>query len=117
VIGKIVVLWRNHLSRSVLLLNDSTSRRREVLNFRQTEAIFMSPLEEESGVIKIALYPSQARPFETLLPDARNRTGITGVLCTVNKVLDLNDGRLLLELQAARLDRQTTLKVRIWTTT
>jgi hypothetical protein len=67
--------------------------------------------EEESTVVKIVLYPSQTRAFSRLLSDARDRTGIAGILCTVNQALDLNDGRLLLELQAARLDGSSTRKI------
>jgi hypothetical protein len=71
-----------------------------------------APQEEKSATVKIALYPSQTRGFWELLENARDETGISGILCTVNKCLDLHDGgRLLLELQAARLDRRTTLKI------
>ena len=70
-----------------------------------------SSSQEESTVVKLVLYPSQARPFSRLLTDARDRTGIAGILCTVNQALDLNDGRLLLELQAARLDGSSTRKI------
>jgi hypothetical protein len=68
--------------------------------------------EEKPAIVKIALYPSQTRGFWELLENARDETGISGIFCTVNKCLDLHDGgRLLLELQAARLDRRTTLKI------
>jgi hypothetical protein len=67
--------------------------------------------EEPPSVVKLVLYPSQARPFARLLEDTKDKTGISGILCTVNQTLDLNDGRLLLELQAARLDRKATLKI------
>jgi len=46
-----------------------------------------------------------------LLPDALDTTKVAGIICTITEVLDLKDGRLLMELQAGRLDRQTTLKI------
>jgi hypothetical protein len=70
-----------------------------------------SPQEEETPVVRIALYPLQAKAFTKLLSDARDRTGIAGILCTVNQALDLNDGRLLLELQAARLGSAVTRRI------
>jgi hypothetical protein len=78
----------------------------------QPELLEESPPQEEQeeSIAKIALYPSQVRPFSRLLSDARDRTGVAGILCTVNQTLDLNDGRLLVELQAARLDGATTRK-------
>jgi hypothetical protein len=62
-------------------------------------------------LVKLVLYPSQARAFSRLLEDARDNTGVSSILCTVNQALDLHDGRLLLELQAACLDRKATLKI------
>ena len=76
----------------------------------KTTATNESP-EAPPLLVKLVLYPSQARPFSKLLENARDNTGVSGILCTVNQALDLNDGRLLLELQAARLDRKATLKI------
>jgi hypothetical protein len=70
-----------------------------------------SPLKEESRIVRLTLYPSQAKQFHPLLEDALNRTGIHGVLCTINRSRDLNGGHLLLELQAARLDPLATRKI------
>jgi hypothetical protein len=73
----------------------------------KTTATNESP-EAPPLLVKLVLYPGQARPFSRLLEDLG---GISGILCTDNQALDLNDGRLLLELQAARLDRKATLKI------
>jgi hypothetical protein len=71
-----------------------------------------SPQEEESRLVRLTLYPSQAEQFQPLLADAFNSTGgIHGVLCTINRCQDLNAGHLFLELQAAQLDGATTRKI------
>jgi hypothetical protein len=70
-----------------------------------------SPSEEGPTVVRLTLYPSPAKQFQPLLEDAFNRTGIHGVLCTINKSQDLNAGHLFLELQAGRLDGATTRKI------
>ena len=66
---------------------------------------------QEATIVRLTLYPSQAKQFRPLLADALNRTGIHGVLCTVNKSQDLNAGHLFLELQVGRLDGATTRKI------
>jgi hypothetical protein len=71
-----------------------------------------SPQEEESRIVRLTLYPSQAKQFQPLLADAFNSTGgIHGVLCTINRCQDLNAGHLFLELQAARLNGAATRKI------
>jgi hypothetical protein len=59
----------------------------------------------------VTLYPSQAKQFEPLLEDAFNRTGIHGVLCTINRTQDLSEGHIFLEMQAARLNASATRRV------
>jgi hypothetical protein len=70
-----------------------------------------APSKEDPTIVRLTLYPSQTKQFQSLLEDALNRTGIHGVLCTVNRTQDLNDGHLFLELQAARLDGAATRKI------
>jgi hypothetical protein len=70
-----------------------------------------SPSEEEQTIVRLTLYPSQTRQFRRLLDGAFNRTGIHGVLLTIDQTQDLNAGHLFLELQAARLDGATTRKI------
>jgi hypothetical protein len=67
--------------------------------------------QNSQTVVKILLYPSQTRGILALIGAARDETSIRGLLCTLNQILDLHDGRLLMELQVARLDRKTTLKI------
>ena len=68
--------------------------------------------EEEPEIVRLTLYPSQAKQFRPLLEAARNRAGgINGVLCTINQCQDLNAGHLFLELQAARLNKEATRKI------
>ena len=69
------------------------------------------PQEKDPRVVRLTLYPSQAKQFQPLLEDAFNRTGIHGVLCTVNRTQDLSERHLFLELQAARLDGAATRKI------
>jgi hypothetical protein len=52
------------------------------------------PAALENLPVKIMLYPSQAKQFWPLLVDGLNRTGISGILCTINRSQDLNDGHL-----------------------
>ena len=63
------------------------------------------PIERKESIVRLTLYPSQAKQFQPLLEDAFDRTGIHGILCTVNRIQDLSEGHLFLELQAARLAR------------
>jgi hypothetical protein len=71
-----------------------------------------SPQEKEARIVRLTLYPSQAKQFQPLLEDALRRTGgIHGVLCTINQCQDLNAGHVFLELQAARLDGAATRKI------
>ena len=67
--------------------------------------------EEKESIVRLTLYPSQAKQFWPLLEDGLNRTGISGILCTINRSQDLNDGHLFLELQAAVLDGPATCKI------
>jgi hypothetical protein len=67
--------------------------------------------EKDPTIVRLTLYPSQAKQLQPLLEDAFNRTGIHGVLCTVNRTQDLDEGHLFLELQAARLDGAATRKI------
>ena len=55
--------------------------------------------------------PHQARQFWPILHAAKEETGISGILCIINRCLDLTDGGLVLVLQTARLDRETTRKI------
>jgi hypothetical protein len=105
-----MLLWCNRLSRRRFRAEHCNSKPTKMNSYQQRSLEESSP-QEESTIVKIVLYPSQARPFSRLLPDARDRTGISGILCSLNQALDLNDGRLFLELQAARLDRRATLKI------
>jgi hypothetical protein len=71
-----------------------------------------SATQELPRILRLALSPDQAEQFWPLLKGAKDRTGISGILCTVAPVLDLtNGGGLVLELQAARLGRKATLKI------
>ena len=78
-------------------------------------AVQQQPIEEnlsqEATIVRVTLYPSQAKQFRPLLAEALNRTGVHGVLCTVNRFQDLNAGHVFLELQAAQLDGATTRKI------
>ena len=69
------------------------------------------PQEKDPRVVRLTLYPSQAKQFQPLLEDAFNRTGIHGIVCTVNRTQDLSEGHAFLELQAAVLDGATTRKI------
>jgi hypothetical protein len=79
------------------------------------QPVQQQPLEEnspqEATIVRLTLHRSQAKQFWSLLEEALNRTGIHGVLCTVNRFQDLNAGHLFLELQAGRLDGATTRKI------
>jgi hypothetical protein len=77
----------------------------------EEQPVEKSSPREASTIVRLTLYPSQAKQFWPLLEDARNRTEIQGVLLTVNRFQDLKEGHLFLELQAARLDRRATLKI------
>ena len=55
---------------------------------------------KEPTIDRLTLYPSQAKHFWPLLEDGLNRTGFSGLLCTINKLQDLSEGHLFLELQA-----------------
>jgi hypothetical protein len=57
------------------------------------------------------LAPHQAEQFWSVLHEARDKTAISGILYTINRCLDLTNGGLILELQAARLDGATTRKI------
>ena len=71
-----------------------------------------SPREESSPVVRLTLYPSQAKRFLPLLEDARDRAGgINGLLLTINRSQDLHEGHMFLELQAACLDPVATRKI------
>src|SRR5262245_22337468 len=70
-----------------------------------------SPPQEEPIIVPVMLYPSPAERFRPLLADALNRTGVHGVLATINRSRDLRDGHLFLELQIGRLDGATTRKI------
>jgi hypothetical protein len=67
---------------------------------------------QEATIVRLTLYPSQAKQFRPLLEEALKRTGgIHGVLCTINQCQDLNAGHLFLELKAAHLNGATTRKI------
>jgi hypothetical protein len=71
-----------------------------------------SPQEKEARIVRLTLYPSQAKQFSPLLADAFERTGgIHGALFTCNRCQDLSEGHLLLELQAAVLDGTRTRRI------
>lgn len=67
--------------------------------------------EQDPSIFQLTLTPTQAQQFGPLLDEAKDKTGVSGVLCTINRWLDLTDGGLVLVLQAARLDRATTRKI------
>jgi hypothetical protein len=64
----------------------------------------------EPSIFQLMLVPHQAEHFWPLLNAAKDRTGISGIVCTVNRCLDLANGSLVLELQAACLDPVATRK-------
>jgi hypothetical protein len=68
--------------------------------------------EQKEGIVRLTLYPSQAKRFLPLLEDTLTRTGgIQGLLCTINKSQDLSEGHLFVELLVARLNGTMARKV------
>jgi hypothetical protein len=63
------------------------------------------------SIFRLMLTPGQAQQFGNVLDETKERTGISGILCTISRCLDLPDGGLILVLQAARLDRAMTRKI------
>jgi hypothetical protein len=65
----------------------------------------------EPSIFQPVLAPHQAEQFWPLLNAAKDRTGISGIVCTANRCLDLTNGSLVLELQAACLGPVANRKI------
>jgi hypothetical protein len=65
----------------------------------------------ESSIFRIMLSRAQAEQFWATLSSERKDTISSGILCTINRCLDLTGGGLVLQLDAARLDRATTRNI------
>lgn len=64
-----------------------------------------------SNVFRVYLSELQAGQFRQALAGAKELTEVSGIFCTLRNTLDLENGRLALELQVARLDRCATRKI------
>jgi hypothetical protein len=66
---------------------------------------------KRSGVFRIFLSDLQSAQFQQALDEAKELTGVCGIFCTVSRRFNLENGRLGLELQVAKLDPASTRKI------
>lgn len=67
--------------------------------------------DSKRQVFRVFLSELQSAQFQTVLAEAQDRTGVSGIFCTVRRTFDLDNNRIGLELQVGWLSKDATRKI------